>query len=63
MTSECDFVFIKWRKYQNNVRNVFRDIKLPLENDIRPWDGIFLSLWKKAQKKITQKIAMFNFFP
>ena len=51
LTSEVDFRSKKWIKYQNNVRNVFRNIKLPLGNDMGHWNGIFWSLWKKVQKK------------
>ena len=50
MTSECDLGAKKWIKYQNNVRNVFRDIKLPLGNDMGHWNCIFWSLWKKIEK-------------
>ena len=51
MTSECDLGAKKWIKYQNNVRNVFRDIKLPFGNDMRHWDDVFLSFLQKIQKK------------
>ena len=32
MNSECDSGAKTWMKFPNNVRNVLRDIKLPLEN-------------------------------
>ena len=32
MSSECDSGAKKLMEFQNNVRNVLRDIKLPLEN-------------------------------
>ena len=62
MTSECGLGAKKWIKYQNNVRNVFRDIKLPLGNDMGHWNGIFWSLWKKFQKKITRSQFLGGFF-
>ena len=34
----------KWIKHPNNVRNMFRDIKLPLENDVGHWNDLFWSL-------------------
>ena len=30
---------------------MFRDIKLPLGNDMRHWNDLFWSLWQKIQKK------------
>ena len=35
---------------KKNVRNVFRDIKLPLGNDMEHWNDIFWSLWQKSKK-------------
>ena len=50
MPSEVDYGSKKWMKHRNNVRNVFRDIKSPLGNDMEHLNGIFWSLWKKIQK-------------
>ena len=41
--SECDYESGKWIKYQNHVRNMFRDTKLPLANDMRHWNDLFWS--------------------
>ena len=52
MTSMCDFGSKKWIKYQNNVRNVFRDIKIPLENIMGHWNGIVWSIFEKSPKNM-----------
>ena len=52
MTSECDLGAKKWIKHRNNVRNVFRDIKLPL-GIITIWDigmAYFGHFGKKSKK-------------
>ena len=39
--SECNYESEKWIKYKNHVRNMFRDTKLPLENDMMYWNDLF----------------------
>ena len=38
-------------KCENNVRNVFRDIKLPLGNDMGHWIGLFWSILTEILQK------------
>ena len=49
ITSEHDLGPKKRIKYQNNVRNVFRDVKLPSENIMRHCDGKYQSLEKEVE--------------
>ena len=44
ITSEDHLGLKKLIKYQNNVRNVFKDAKLPSENIIGHFDGKYQSL-------------------
>ena len=42
MTLYCNYESKKWIKISKNIENVFRDMKLPLENNMRPWKDLFL---------------------
>ena len=56
MNSECDSGAKTWIKFPNNVRNVLRDIKLPLENIMRHlgWQNVATleNNWFDAYKKV-----------
>ena len=41
MIGEFNYQVKKWMKCRNNLRNVFRDIKLPMGNDMDHWKDLF----------------------
>ena len=51
LTSECDYEFKKCIKYQNNARNVFRDIKIPLGNNMGDLNNLFEPISEEIHKK------------
>ena len=45
-TFECNYTVKKRKDCLKNARNVFRNIKVPLWDDVRHWNYLFWSLWR-----------------